>query len=99
MQEMCSDLSKQTDVGDKIIAIRNILQDKGLDRQEPLPDLINHLFRLTRAIDRHYSSAGINPPNECGEMWGMYAALRIEGQSPDEAIKGLDGLVMAMTGI
>ena len=37
-----SDLSTQPDVGDKIMAVRNVLRDNGLDRQEPLSDLTNN---------------------------------------------------------
>ena len=97
--EMCSDIPTQTSAGDKIVTVHNFLRDEGLDRFEPLPRLTNNLFRLTKAIDRHYNSAGISPPSECSEIWAMYAALRIEGQSPDDAIKGLEDLVSALTGL
>ena len=61
--------------------------------------MTNNLFSLTKIVDLHYSNAGIEPANECSEMWGMYAYLRLEGQSSEDAIKGLNGIVRTMTGL
>ena len=98
LQKLCPDLNAPMIVGDKLVSVRKLFREYGLDRHEPLPELTNNLLRLTKSVDDLYRQKGIKSiPGGCHDVWPAYAALRMTGLSPEETIGGIRNLLVALS--
>ena len=87
----CSDANRPSRVADMLARIYHELDNAGLSRQEGLPALTEQLLRLTSETARSARRAGAQL--KCSELWAMYAVLRLQGWTPDDARRGVAQLV------
>ncbi len=91
MVEHCSDVDKEVRVADMLVAGYKFIKEAGLDSKEPLTDFTDTIHRITS--DLHPLASAKDVPLKLSEVIGMYATLRQEGQTQEEARKGLTAVI------
>ena len=93
--ERCSDIGKPSKAGDMLAMASKLLNDRGLGDEEGLLQVSVNLHRLTAEVSAYTASA--NVPLKCAEIWSMYINARQNGQTPTESVRGVAGIVKALS--
>ena len=90
---LCPDATTENQVADMLYVAYTFIKDAGLT--EGLLDVFNNTYEVTTETSRIASLADA-PPMKCAEIWSMYATVRRQGMTSEDAIKGLVDVVRAI---
>lgn len=92
--DLCPTAESKAPPHDMLSYIHGKLADAGLDQEESLLDLSNTLYRMTQDI-----SVSVTTQPQCAEIWAMYLTVRLGGQNPEEARRGVTAVTSTLYGL
>ncbi len=87
---LCKDMDMEVQAADALVVAHRLIKEAGI--AEGLLEVFNNMYEVTSEVSAIASLAGASPP-DCIEIWAMYATVRQQGMTSEDAKVGVVDVV------